>query len=588
MLDQNDDEVFLNTFFTQNIIPVDGSETLLLDISIPDSIPENTSLILKVNTLQDGSNPINESDLLNNSFTTSLNIAQQPIVNNAPASLSVCGNISTGESIDLTQNNLATLGLSNPADLNIQYFTSDSDAQNATNPISDPENFSLTADPQTIFIRIENTDTPACFSVESFSVSYEETPEIQQTINLHQCQQDNTAITFDLTANNASAIGVADPGNTNISYHETLTEAQNDVNAITDPANYSPLNNSQTLYVRAENANNPECFSTASFEINTFTSIINNVNDLNIQACIFPGESANFDLTENSALALGNQDPSDYNLSYHLNAADAQNGNNAIADPTDYDNLSNPQDIWLRLNNTAAPINCFSTAQFSISVANAAEINFSPTPLQACDENNDGFAEFDLASSIDEITFDNADIAVSFHLSLSDAENNSNPITSPFTNTVADNQTIYFRTEESGNACSFTGSLDLEVFATPALDENQPTLSECAVDGDNATFNLTDINEQIIINNNAADFQIDYFLSENDALNNTNVISDPTNFSNASNPQTLWIRVSDDQNCSSVAAFDLEVLTGAAIADNPPDSLEICSEQTDNFQQWLI
>jgi len=581
VLDQNDDEVFLNTFFTQNIIPVDGLETLLLDISIPDSIPENTSLILKVNTLQDGSNPINESNLLNNSFTTSFNIAQQPLVNNAPNSLSVCGNISTGESIDLTQNNLSSLGLSNPSDLNIQYFTSDSDAQNATNPISDAANFSLATDPQSIFIRIENAEAPACFTVDNFSVSYEDTPEIQQTINLHQCQQDNTTITFDLTANNASAIGVADPGNTNISYHETLAEAQNDVNAITNPSDYSPLNNSQTIYIRPENTNNSECFSTASFAINTFTAIINNVNDFEV--CRIDQDTANFVLVENSSLALGNQDPSDYNLSYHLNAADAQSGNNAITDPTDYDNLSNPQDIWLRLDNTAAPINCFSTAQFSISVANAAPINFSPTPLEACDDNNYGFTEFDLSTSIDEITFDNANIAVSFHLSSTDAENNANPISSPFTNTVPDNQTIFFRTEESGNGCSFTGSLDLEVFATPGLDENQPTLSECAVDGDTATFNLTDINEQIIINNNAADFQVDYFSSENDALNNTNAIVDPSNFSNASNPQTLWIRVSDEQSCSSIAAFELEVLTGVAIADNPLDGLEICSENTDEL-----
>ena len=681
--DDNGDLVLLQSFYTTNPIPIDGSTSFPLDFPIPADASMPLQITAKVNELSDGTNPVNENNPDNNTFSLSIDIVQPPQINTSPNSLSVCGNISTGESIDLTQNNLAALGLSNPVDLNIQYFTSNSDAQNAINPISDPANFSLNTDPQTIFIRIENTDTPACFSVESFSISYEDTPEIQQTINLHQCQQDNTTITFDLTSNNASAIGVADPGNTNISYHETLTEAQNDVNAIADPADYSPLNNSQTLYVRAENADNADCFSTAAFTVHTFTAIINelddldqeaclaldqpavfdltqnsslalggqaaqdysisyhlsqadaqngndpitdpsafessapsqtiwlrlvndnapiscssvasfdimvdefavinNVNDLNIQACIFPGESATFDLTENSSIAIGQQDAANFDISYHISEADADNGVNAIEEPTDYENLSDPQMVWLRLENTNVATVCYAVEAFSIEVFDASVVNFSPSPLQTCDIDEDGFAAFDLNQSIPDITFNNPDIAVSFHLSLDAAENNTNPLSSPFTNTVTDNQTIFFRTEEAGNGCSFTGSLDLEVLTNPILDDSRPTISECAVDGDTATFNLTDINDAIILNDDTADLQIDHFLSENDALNNVNVISDPSDFSNTSNPQTLWFRVSDDQSCSSIAAFELEVLTGAAIADDPPDSLEICSENTDEL-----
>ena len=579
--DTNGDLVLLQSNSTLNPIPIDGSESFPVSFAIPADASIPLQITARVNLQDDGSVVFNENNPDNNFFSTTIEIVQPPILNNSPVSLSVCGNISTGESIDLTQNDLITLGLDDPDALNIQYFTSNNDAQNANNAIPGPENFVLSSDPQDIFIRIENAAAPACFTTDNFTVAYEDTPEIQQTINLHQCQQDNTPITFDLTTNDATAIGVDNPANANISYHETLPEAQNDVNPISAPANYQPLNDSQSIFIRAENTENPECFSTASFEINTFTAIINNVNDLNIQACIFPGESASFDLTENSAIALGNQDPADYNITYHLNAADAQNGNNAITDPTDYDNLSNPQDIWLRLDNNAAPIDCFSTAQFTISVANAAPINFSPDPLQVCDADNDGFTEFDLTQSISDISSNNPDIDITFHLSLSDAENNTNALSSPFTNTVADDQTLFFRTEESGNGCSFTGSLELEVFATPDLDASQPTLSACSVNADTATFDLTAIDEQIILNGDTTNFDSAYYLSESDALSDTNAIQNPTNYINTSDPQTLWIRVSDEDNCSSVAAFQLDVLTGAALTEDPPGSLEVCSQQRD-------
>jgi gliding motility-associated-like protein len=578
VLSENNNEIFLDTFFTQNNIPIDGSETQTVDVTIPDNIPNISTLILKANTIQDGTNPVNESNVLNNRIEVELFIPQTPVLINPPTPLSTCGNLSTNNPVDLTQNNLSSLGFTVPENFDLQYFTSDSDAQNGDNPILNPESFMLTSNPQQIFIRVENAEAPACFTVESFQVSYQDTPDIQQTINLNQCQENDEIVLFDLSINNASAIGIANPSNTTITYHEFFVDAQNDINPIINFTAYEPFNNSQTIFIRAENTSNPTCFSVAVFDISTFAVTINNINDLNIQACIFPGESVVFDLTENSALALGNQNPADYNISYHVSEADALSDNNAIPDPTTYENLSDPQQIWLRLENTNSPVTCFLTADFSISVANAAQVNFSPNSLQVCDTDNDGFAEFDLNQSIDDISFNNPDISVSFHQTADEAENNTNPISSPFTNTVANDQTIFFRTEETGNGCSFTGTLEIEVLANPELDSSQPVLSACAVDGNTASFDLTAINASIILNNDNSTFEVAYFLSENEALTNTNPIQNPANFVNTGNPQTLWIRVSDSDNCVSVASFELDVLTGAVIDDVAIDDVILCSE----------
>ncbi|MFO7702323.1 MAG: hypothetical protein R6V37_04960, partial [Psychroflexus maritimus] len=93
VLDEDGEEVFLDTFFTQAEIAIDDSETQFLSITIPDEIPENTTLIAKVNTLEDGSNPINESNILNNDFEQELFLPTSP----APLTtqnLSQCTNLS--------------------------------------------------------------------------------------------------------------------------------------------------------------------------------------------------------------------------------------------------------------------------------------------------------------------------------------------------------------------------------------------------------------------------------------------------------------------------------------------------------------
>lgn len=578
----NGDLVLTQSFSTSNPIPIDGSENFVFNFLLPPDAVLPLQLTARVNLLDDGSVVFNENNPDNNFFTISIDIVQPPVINILPVALSACGNLSTNDPVDLTQNDLSSLGLTNPEDFNIQYFTSNSDAQTGDNPIPNPESYVLTSNPQDIFIRVENAEATACFTLESFEVSYQETPDIQQTINLNQCQENSESIVFDLTTNDAIAIGIADPSNTNISYHETLANAQSDSEPIPNPANYSPLNNSQTIFIRAENANNPECFSIAGFDINTFPVIINNVNDLNIQACIFPGESVVFDLTENSELALGNQNPDEFLVSYFISEDEAQNNLNAIGNPSNYDNLSNPQTIWLRLENAGSTSVCYDVKPFQIEVSDASLINVSPDPLVSCDLGG-GFAEFDLTQSVDEIAFGNSGIAVSFHLSLSDAENNTNPLSSSFNNTVSGGQTVFFRTEEAVNGCVFTGNLELIVLEKPELNPDNPILSACAEDGNTGTFNLEDINPTILVNGDSSDFEINYHLSENNAINGTDPIVNFSDYSNTTNPQNLWVRVSNDNDCLSTAGFQLEVLTGAVIEDTTIDDVFLCSETVDGL-----
>ena len=103
-------------------------------------------------------------------------------------------------------------------------------------------------------------------------------------------------------------MGVADPANTNVSYYQSQADADLAQNGISNPSNYSLPNDdtSQTIYVRAENADNPDCFSVSTFELTIFEVTINPVDDLNECADGSGSDTATFDLTENTALALRN------------------------------------------------------------------------------------------------------------------------------------------------------------------------------------------------------------------------------------------------------------------------------------------
>jgi gliding motility-associated-like protein len=677
-LDANDEEVFIATFFTQNALPIDGTETQTVAISIPNTIPNSTTLIIKANTLQDASNPINESNSLNNVVTLPLILPQTPSITIPPTDISLCGSIADNTAIDLTQNNLTSLGVANPTEYSISYHLSDAEAQNGSNAIANPSSFIATSNPQTLFIRIESNLSPNCFAITDFEVSYAAIPQIQQTLDINECQIGAETVFFDLTLNNAVSMGIADPTNVIASYHNTLADAQDNSNPISNVTAFNAGATTTTIYVRVQNSNNASCFSTASFQLNIFTvtigeaqdltaeactslrqdavfdltvntplalssqspqdfsvsyhrseneaqngsnaivnpeaytstalsqtiwlrltldtaptacaalgsftlqteplTVVNNVSDLSIQACVFPNAPVSFDLTQNTAIAIGNQDPQLFDISYHTSEANAENGTNAIVAPSNYENASNPQILWLRLErNDILPI-CYAITPFDIEVVGTPEINFNPEPLQICASDSTGFSTFNLDQSSADITFNNPNIAVSFHLNLADAQSNANTLPLTFTNTVANMQSIYFRTQDMNSSCSFAGSLDLQVLAIPQLSDNPASLSACAITSTSGIFDLTEINTSLIENNADANFDVSYFLTESDALNATDPITDPNNFSSTTNPQTLWLRVGNANNCSSIASFELDVLTSTLISETVIDEIVVCSE----------
>uniref|UniRef100_UPI004049FBB3 T9SS type B sorting domain-containing protein n=1 Tax=Gelidibacter sp. TaxID=2018083 RepID=UPI004049FBB3 len=110
-----------------------------------------------------------------------------------------------------------------------------------------------------------------------------------------------------------------------------------------------------------------------------------------------------FNLTSQNSQILGNQDPNNYNISYHLTQADANSGNNPI--PSTFTNTSNPQTIYARVIHNSLDI-CFATTSFNVFVGSSPILSPDET-LFICAEDgssvtltaDSGFSEYEWSTS---------------------------------------------------------------------------------------------------------------------------------------------------------------------------------------------
>jgi hypothetical protein len=177
-----------------------------------------------------------------------------------------------------------------------------------------------------------------------------------------------------------------------------------------------------------------------------------------------------------------------------------------------------------------------------------APITSAPQNISINEPNSDGFATFDLSTQIPIILngLSPNDYQISFYTSYADAMNGINAISdlSSFTN-FSNPQTIYSSVTDlaSGFNCSNINNFTLNVVNAPAVTFQDFTIFEPSTDGV-AVFDLTAQIPAIIgVGANPANFVVTFFTSLEDANNNVNPIENPSQFTNTTNPQTIYVRV---------------------------------------------
>ncbi|NPA45976.1 MAG: T9SS type B sorting domain-containing protein [Chlorobi bacterium] len=160
--------------------------------------------------------------------------------------------------------------------------------------------------------------------------------------------------------------------------------------------------------------------------------------------------------------------PGTYTVEYYTSQSDAEAQTNPIQDPytttTPYD-----QTVWFSVENTVTE--CSNVGHFHIIVHPLPEIYTVPD-LEVCDEDDDGMAEFTLEDAEPDILNGRnaADYTITYYASQADAEAQTNPITSPYTNTTPHQQTVYYVIRDNQYGCYNIGSFNLVVHPKPVID----------------------------------------------------------------------------------------------------------------------
>lgn len=153
-----------------------------------------------------------------------------------------CSPVITGnETFNLSTQSATILGIQSPANYTISYFTSQANADNNTNPITNTIAFNPTTNPQTIYVRMIFNQYPNCYQTGSFDVISGQNPVINLNPEYSLCDGQpvvldagigNLPITSYSWSNgmNTSSVTINQPGTTNITI--TATNAYGSCNNV--------------------------------------------------------------------------------------------------------------------------------------------------------------------------------------------------------------------------------------------------------------------------------------------------------------------------------------------------------------------
>lgn len=496
---------------------------------------------------------------------------------------------------DLAQHESIFLG--NRPTVSVKYYETQANAYAQTNPVTITSPYINTTNPQTFYIRLDDSAT-GCYNVQPFTIEVHPLPVFNNpdniSLDLKICDQDGIAdgiTNFDLTEHWVLLTG----GDFNlfIKYYKTLGDAIGDTNEISNPFWYENSMQSETIYMRLENTQTG-CYSISSFNVDIILPpVYNNPQNLslNLQACdngSFEGV-ATFNLTTHAAMLINSRP--NHVIKYYRENWEAMWDLNALPNPGAYTNTSNPQMLYMRLENTVT--GCYSLLPFMVTAIPAPVFNNPQNislNLMACDDDGlmDGRHLFNLTQHETMLKGSEPNVIITYHTTSTDAESGTASIGNPANYfSLSSPQTIYIRIEDALTGCYRTSSFTLTVNPLPQFSNPQNldiNLTECDQSGNSngtAVFNLTTHNQ--MLTTRLAGKIITYHTAQSDAEAGTNAIATPSAYTNVTNPQIIYMRLTDTATgCHNTSNFTLNVIL-PPVFNNPLNvnlDLETCDDAT--------
>lgn len=380
---------------------------------------------------------------------------------------------------------------------------------------------------------------------------------------------------FDLAAQRNVVLSNQPAGNYDLSFYNTNADAIAEINQLPDMV--TNTTNGQTVYARLNDLDSG-CFGINTFELRVNAQPV--AMDATFNACdtdqngITAIDTALINpLVSSSSLPL--------EFTYYNSQANATAGVNPFT--TVFNNTTNMQTIYARVTDPAT--GCFDTSTVVLNIIPAPILSETVTYIDACDQDYDGFAVFNLTTVENQFTAGLTGVTVSYHLTLTDANSAINPIANPssFPNTIAQVQPVFIRVENT-SGCASMGRINL--YTNYLLDATAIDDFETCDDPSNDGFEPFDLSQmEIDILNGAQDIEIYFYLTEPDQLADVNRLDETQNITNTTNPQTLWIRL-ESPTCTELAQIELIVVP--YFAAQPAPDQTYCDEDQDQLTNVIL
>lgn len=413
------------------------------------------------------------------------------------------------------------------------YYSTQLAAENETGA---QINFPLTVnynngDATEVFVRVENNAGGFVRVVKLFLYVNKLPVLLANDVDLPlQCDPDlDGQATFDLTT--AQPLLVTTPADFTFKYYTTLADANaGGTNNIPAPAAYN--SGTAQIFVRVSNepldGNEEGCFRVATINLEVSDFDVPAQNHTVDPLCDEDGNGfVNVNL--NDYLVEFVTAPTDYQISFHVNMADAGTGNNPIPIPNNYaiPAGTNPI-IYVRIKSLTDI--CFSISTLQFNTVPRPVIN-PLTDVEECVDQQTGDHLFDLTQFNALVVNNPNNFTITYHISQADADSGNNPIPNLNAHPLALNttHTIYIRVEANG--CANTTEVDITINSNPEVGPDAAHTDLCDADGDGDGNLIVDLTEnEAVMLTNPANFLVTYHTSQADANSGANAIPTPTNY----------------------------------------------------------
>ncbi|MFV0530155.1 MAG: choice-of-anchor L domain-containing protein [Flavobacteriales bacterium] len=420
----------------------------------------------------------------------------------------------------------------------IKFYQTQADGENNRNEIT-TSNYLVTATNNQLIAKVYSEKK--CYTYVTVDFIIKEKPQLKtNNVTIKFCEEKGI-ILFDLTS--TEEMFITDKTDKVISYHQTISDAENNRNPILNPTEYDVIKQGKTAYIRIASFETCASIGKIVFEEKESPKAKN----LEDSFCMEEGSDLEVDLTQYEKEIVVNPL---WKITYYESLVNAESQTNPIATPSDYV-LRNDQIIYQRID-SEDDLECYTISTIELNVSYFPLVQ--NTSLEECELDGNKRSIFILTDANSDIIQDVENYNFTYYNSVSDLENNLNKLGTTYESIGG--ETIYTKVEDIHTGCYSIAEIKLIVSSADSSGSIKQIGCESDENG-HATFDLSENNTAIL--GIISGTKVSYYASLSDADLQQNEL--PQNYTNTTSyNQTIYAKVKNGKMCKGVVEVHLTVI----------------------------